>query len=91
MPRYEFETKSEFESWGTKHLEPKKYEIVYTNTGDVVAVPVKSTRPIIYGYINLYKKETAKTFAENLQKKFSVDVFCLSKYVWSTEREPQTE
>ena len=91
MPRYEFETKEEFTDWARSVLTDKKYDVVYTWHGEVIAVPKKSTRPIVYGYVPLIDKHEAKKFAQELEKMYHVCVFSMKKFVWSTEREPQSE
>lgn len=91
MPRYEFSNDNEFLNWATGSLNSKKYELVCTSFGEVIAVPVKSTRPLIYGYVSFCTVEQAKKLTGELNKQFGVKVLAMKKFVWSTEREPQTE
>jgi len=91
MPRYEFNTEEEFEIWSDEHLSYEKYEVVFTNHGEVVAVPRKSTQPLIYGYINLRTREAARQFVKKLNEKYSFQVFPLRKFIWTSDREPQDE
>ena len=74
MPRPEFNNKDEFEVWATNRLTPEKYEVYYTNDGLVIALPLKSTRPVVYGLVNLNTKDNAKEFATHLNKTFNVKI-----------------
>ena len=88
MPRPEFSNKEGFDIWAVNHLNPAKYEVYYTNDGLVIAVPLKSTRPVVYGLVNLRAKETAKEFANELTKKFNIKSYSVNHFIWNAEREP---
>lgn len=88
MPRMEFDGKEEYDTWAVDFLNPEKYKVFYTGEGFVIAVPLKSTQPIEYGFVNLITRETAKEFAESLQKKYGVRVYSLKHYAWDASREP---
>jgi len=88
MPRTEFSGKEEYKYWAVDFLNPEKYKIYYTGEGFVIAIPLKSTQPIEYGFVNLVKQETAKDFAEALSKEYGVRVYGVKHYAWDASREP---
>jgi len=82
MGRIEFADMKQAEKW-IKDIAingGKDYHGYYTSDNELILVPGKSTRPVIYGYIKFAKDDDIV----DIQK--SLDIYCCEKYEWNAER-----
>lgn len=84
MPRIEFNNLSEAETWIKEKIlkSDKNYEGYFTSSNELILIPNKSTRPIVYGYIKL----ADKTAIKNTFKDTSIPIYTCKHYEWNPER-----
>jgi len=83
--RLVFKERSKFLDWMEDEASPEKYNIFLTEENEIILVPKKSTRPIIYAY---YKEFDAKEF-DNLKANFSKSsykVYEVKSVDWDDEK-----
>ena len=82
MVRVEFETLEQATAWINKVVLLKEYDCYYTLKGELIFVPVKSTRPTVYGYIKYVDKDRLrKLWKDNLQ------IYTINRFEWNAERD----
>lgn len=85
MVRLVFEAIDEFEKWIDKHVKPEKYECYVTEYNEVIMVPLVSTRPLKYGYMQLLTPASV----EKLEKKLTemgVEIYKPSSVEWDDDK-----
>ena len=82
MSRVEFEDIKQADKWiKDKAIQGgKDYHGFYTNDKELILVPGKSTRPVVYGYVKFVKKDDLEQYAK------SIDIYPCNKYEWNAER-----
>ena len=83
--RLVFEKIEEFEEWIKKKAISAKYDIYITSEKEIVFLPVKSTRPILYSYIKLAKDEDLGSLETEFRNK-GFSVFKVKTIDWADDR-----
>jgi len=85
LPRFVFAKLEEFDNWIKKHVTAERYE-AYATKSYIVLVPLKSTKPVKYAYIEL-GEENLKKVKQNLET-IGVSVFNVKEVEWKTDLPP---
>ena len=70
MPRLVFSVLEEFLRWIRDNVKPDRYSAYFTDEGEVLLVPLRSTRPILYAYFKGEDLASVKKSLESLGVKF---------------------
>ncbi len=84
MPRYICGSSSEFFSWMNVFGSADRYIIVKTYEDELIADPVKSTKPLRYLY---YKGTDIEECSRELEKR-GYQILTQKRYEWDTEKAP---
>ena len=89
MPRLTFSTAENFVAW-LKSRDLDRYEFYRTASNDMIAVPLKSTQPQMYGKVYLSETAEEKIVTDFLAKhrKFINDVLY---FEWDSTKTPGAE
>jgi len=82
MGRIEFEDIKQADKW-IKDIAingGKDYHGYYTKHNELILVPGKSTRPVLYGYIKFALKDDLKDISEH------INIYPCATYEWNAER-----
>jgi len=71
MPILEFEIEKDFLDWVKKFASPQRYDIFVTNT-EIIAQPIKTSRPLIYGYYQNPDAEMSKILEKLRSQGFTI-------------------
>jgi len=82
LPRLVFNDLEQFKTWCKEFLRYGRHVAYVSDIGEIVIVPIRSTKPLVYAYIDLVDKEEAEKVAEGL----GVHVFRVKAVEWSDER-----
>lgn len=86
IPRIVFSTEDEVRSWCTIIGQKKSIGYV-TDKAEIVLVPDKSTRPLMFGYFKANDKVQAKKILEDC----NVPTFSVGIFDWSEDRAMSTD
>jgi len=86
MPILEFEYVESFKDWISDFTKPERYVFYVTSIDEIIAQPLKTSRPIVYGYMRV-KPEEMKTIMEKITK-LGFKIIRLKTFNWDTERMP---
>jgi len=82
MVRVEFETLEQALTWIKDFPISKEYVGYYTKKQELIFVPLKSTRPTIYGYIKKADRNQVRNLLENKMK-----IYVINRFEWNAERD----
>jgi hypothetical protein len=83
MVRVEFETLEQATAWIKDFTVTKEYVCYYTKKQELIFVPLKSTRPSVYGYIKKADKDDVRNLALENQMK----IYLINRFEWNAERD----
>ena len=86
MPILEFDSVKSYKDWISDFAKVDRYVFCLTDDNEVIAQPMKTSRPIIYGYMRV-KDEEMKTIVEAITKQ-GYKIIRLKTFSWDTERRP---
>jgi len=76
MPKIEFETEKEFNSWLKKITKTRKYSLyVVSEDSNIIAIPLVSTKPINYGILHYSQLHDANSVATSLSGMLRIPLF----------------
>ena len=84
MPRIEFDFLKQAETWIQKRVikSNKEYEGYITKNNELILLPKKSTKPLLYCYVSFADiKDVTELFKDS-----SIDIFKCSSFDWNAER-----
>lgn len=84
MPRLEFGSKNGFFRWINNRMDPNKYECYMTEDKEIILVPKKSTRPVVYAYLKCKTREDFKDVLTGL-KHLKVMMYGIKKFEWKPD------
>lgn len=67
MPRFVFEDQAEFKRWIDGHVTRDRYECYISKEHEVIFVPIKSTRPVKYGYMKFPSSKETKEIQKTVE------------------------
>ena len=82
MPRLVFGVLAEFESWIRDFAKPNRYVAYITNEKEILLVPLRSTRPILYAY---YKGEETTNIKKTLDS-LGIKYYNVNSIEWADDR-----
>lgn len=85
MPRIVFCSEEQLENWCKEFVDTGKYVIYLTEYNEVILEPLKSTRPLRFGYFKGLKGEKLAT---KLQELHQIPLFRVRDYEWDLEKSP---
>lgn len=85
MPRLVFETCGEFLEHTKYILRRKEYTAYITEKDEIILVPVRSTRPVIYCYYKI-TDEREKEAILDLLESLKVPVFYIKSFDWDAQK-----
>ena len=84
MPRLEFGKKDGLIRWIRNRMVPDKYECYMTEGKEIILVPTRSTRPVVYAYLKCDTPEDFKAVLTEL-KRLKVMMFGIKKFEWKPD------
>ena len=85
MPRKVFGNLEEFKRWIEEVATPERFVFCITEEGEIIAEPIKSTRPLTYAYIRITDAKKVEEI-EKILKESGFQVWKLKAYEWDTEK-----
>jgi len=89
MPIFRFAKISEYKNWISKIVTPKRYIIVVTENNEVIAEPIKATRPLLFGHMQITAEKDRKDLIKELEEA-GFNIFYVKDFSYDTERPPGT-
>ena len=89
MPIFRFDNVDEYQKWLLKLATPERYVIVVTEDKEVVAQPIKASRPLMYGHMVIKNDANRLAFLKELEER-GFDIFEVKDFSYDTERPPGT-
>ena len=89
MPIFRFNDVDEYKKWLLKLATPDRYIIVVTDAYEVIAQPIKATRPLMYGYMVIHNDALRASFVKDIEER-GFDIFKVKDFSYDTERPPGT-
>lgn len=86
MPILEFDSVESFKDWISDFTKVDRYTFCITEANEIIAQPLKTSRPIVYGYMKV-KPEEVKTIIEKITK-LGYKIIHLKTFSWDIERRP---
>jgi hypothetical protein len=84
MPRLEFWNQDEFKKWIEGRMDPLRYECYVTSIGEIILVPLVSTRPIMFSYFLAPTMAIANECAVLIEHR-GVTVYKVKTFEWREE------
>jgi hypothetical protein len=84
MPRLIFEEHEEFANWVDAHCTPPRYEFYITSYGELIAAPLKATKPTTYAMKKMATDDLKKIKDLLISKGYKV--YIINRLDWDTER-----
>ena len=84
-PRLIFDDIDEFERWVDQFVLKNKYVLYVTEDQEVILVPLRSTQPIVYSYIQLESVDVLKELVKRIQEKTGVRAFKIKRMDWKVD------
>jgi len=86
MPRLVFGHVEAFKKWAADKVTKERYDLYLTDSDEIILVPIRSTRPIMYAY---FQSGNSHELAEELTAKTGVSVYYVETFDWKTELPPR--
>jgi len=87
MPIMEFGTLGSFKDWISNFAKSDRYMFCVTSENEIIAQPLKTSRPIIYGYMKITDEKELGGLIKKLREN-GYSVVQLKSFSWDTDRQP---